>query len=82
MVVWQLVLGCAVAWAQPESNSLQVQRFEKALNSLATAYHLPGLSVAVLRDDRLLYGAGFGYADVEQGTPATPQTNYRIASLT
>ncbi len=42
----------------------------------------PGLSVAVVYDQELVWAAGFGQADVAQQQPAIPQTIYRIASIT
>ncbi|MBE2223597.1 MAG: beta-lactamase family protein [Anaerolineae bacterium] len=42
----------------------------------------PGLSVAVVYDQELVWAAGFGQANVAQQLPATPQTIYRIASIT
>jgi len=42
---------------------------------------LPGVSVAVVRDQELLYARGFGYAHVETRSPATPQTMYSICSI-
>lgn len=43
--------------------------------------HIPGLSIAVVKEDRLLKAAGYGLANVEAGTPATPETVYKVASL-
>jgi CubicO group peptidase (beta-lactamase class C family) len=42
----------------------------------------PGGSVAIVRDGRLAYAKSFGLADVENEVPATPTTNYRLASVT
>jgi D-alanyl-D-alanine carboxypeptidase len=42
----------------------------------------PGLSIAVISDQKLVWSRGFGYADVEKGVEATPKTRYRIASIT
>lgn len=42
---------------------------------------LPGLSLAVVRDQELLYARGFGYAHLETKSPATPQTMYSICSI-
>lgn len=56
--------------------------FHHRLDSLRQAYHVPGMSALVLRGDSIVYRAGFGFADLQDSTPATPQTNYRIASLT
>jgi CubicO group peptidase (beta-lactamase class C family) len=42
---------------------------------------VPGLSVAVVRHDELVWAEGFGLADVESRVPARADTVYRIASL-
>ncbi|UQX11471.1 serine hydrolase domain-containing protein [Candidatus Mycobacterium methanotrophicum] len=36
----------------------------------------------MLRDGQPIVRAGYGLADLETGTPATPETNYRLASVT
>ncbi|HYF48721.1 MAG TPA: serine hydrolase domain-containing protein [Planctomycetota bacterium] len=43
---------------------------------------LPGLSIGIVHDQELIWAKGFGVADREKKTPATPQTLYRIASNT
>jgi CubicO group peptidase (beta-lactamase class C family) len=43
---------------------------------------VPGAAVLVLRDGQPVVRAGYGLADLETGTPATPETNYRLASMT
>ncbi len=42
---------------------------------------IPGLSLAVLQDGRLVKAQGYGFADVSAKVPATPDTVYKIASL-
>ncbi|MGQ9560314.1 MAG: serine hydrolase [Candidatus Oleimicrobiaceae bacterium] len=42
---------------------------------------IPGLSVGFAEGD-FQWAEGFGYADVENRTPATPHTSYRLASNT
>ncbi|VDM17566.1 unnamed protein product [Hydatigera taeniaeformis] len=41
----------------------------------------PGVSVSVSIDGNIVYCRGFGFADVEQGVKVTPQTKFRIASI-
>ncbi|MDX2179957.1 MAG: serine hydrolase domain-containing protein [Bryobacteraceae bacterium] len=41
---------------------------------------LPGLSVAVVAGDEVVWAQGFGYADVAKKTPVTPATLFRMAS--
>ena len=42
---------------------------------------IPGLSLAIAEDGAVRYEAGFGFADVENGVPARPETVYRLASV-
>lgn len=49
---------------------------------LITEKLTPGLSLSVMLGGVLLYSKGFGVADIGSGTPATPETGFRIASIT
>lgn len=42
----------------------------------------PGASVVVIRDGQVALSRAYGLADLEKRTPATPESNYRLASLT
>lgn len=41
----------------------------------------PSVAVAVVRDDRVIWAEGFGYANIDQKKPATPNSIYRLASI-
>ena len=43
---------------------------------------VPGASVMVIRGGKVLYQKAYGLADLEEKTPATTKTNYRLASVT
>ena len=43
--------------------------------------NIPGLSLAVLRHGKVIKAEGYGWADRKRQTPATPQTVYKIASV-
>ena len=45
------------------------------------ARHIPGLSIAVVQNGRLVMAQGYGTANVELASPATPKTVYCLASL-
>lgn len=55
----------------------------RAVDVLLADYRgrVPGASVLVLRDGRPLLRRGYGFAVMENGTAATAQTNYRLASV-
>lgn len=42
---------------------------------------IPGLSLAVMVDGKLVYSESFGYADLEERVPAWPTTKFRIGSI-
>lgn len=47
------------------------------------AYHgWPGIAVGIVYDQDLIWSAGFGFADLEKGLSMTPETVFRIASIT
>ena len=52
------------------------------LETLQEALAIPGMSAAVVKDGRILWSRGFGFADVAHHVPATQHTLYPIASLT
>ncbi len=43
---------------------------------------VPGVAIAVVRGDRLIYAKGFGYRDLKSKLPVNPQTQFYIASTT
>ena len=43
--------------------------------------HLPGLSLIVIKDQKIVKSEGYGLANVELNVPATPQTVYKIGSV-
>jgi len=64
----------------PEAERLA--QLSSALERLRENLRIPGMSAAVIADQRLVWARGFGHADIEVGTPATPSTPYSLASLT
>jgi len=56
----------------------------RAIDSLFAAYagpSRPGASVIVLRDGHVVARRAYGMADLERRTPAAPETDYRLASV-
>lgn len=42
---------------------------------------VPGFSFSVVKGSEIVLAKGFGYADIDRKTPATPETVYRVASV-
>jgi CubicO group peptidase (beta-lactamase class C family) len=59
-----------------------ITRLRDTVAELIAQYHLPGVSVGVVRGNDLVYAEGFGYADIESREPMDPGRHQRIASVT
>jgi CubicO group peptidase (beta-lactamase class C family) len=59
-----------------------VAKLDQRVRSHQHEKRLPSLAAAVLRDDELIWETAVGAADAAAGTDATPDTQYRIGSIT
>ena len=57
-------------------------RLEQRLRSVQREKRAPSIAAAVIRDGELIWETAVGVADVEAGQEATPDTQYRIGSIT
>ncbi len=68
----------ATAWSQTKAPLDSVNRY--VLSELARQ-KIPGLSLAILRGDRVVLARGYGLANVELRVPASDSTIYQSGSL-
>ena len=54
---------------------------EAVIREFMATHNVPGLSVAIAKDDRIVFAQGFGFADKEAGEPVTVRSRFRIASI-
>ena len=59
-----------------------VESLETFIRERLKTENVPGLSVAVVKGDRVVWERGFGLADLATSTPATPATSYLWFSMT
>lgn len=85
LVFLWLWFACVSASAQTklvnESKS-QTEKVDAFVRERMTSRHIPGLSLAVVRDGKVVLAKGYGMANLELSVPATEKTNYLIASIT
>jgi CubicO group peptidase (beta-lactamase class C family) len=55
--------------------------FDKTIISFMQERSIPGLSLAITKDDRLVYASGYGYADKALHTPVSVRDRFRLASV-
>ncbi len=72
-----LLLAAAPLFAQTDP---RIAEFERFAAQMMEAQQMPGLSVAVSYGD-FRWERGFGFSDLENGVSATPQTSYRMGSV-
>src|ERR1700688_3434007 len=70
----------AVAMTGGPAPGLEV--FDQTMASLMSKWQIPGASLAVVKDGRLVLAHGYGMADVDAGTPAQPDSLFPSCSLT
>jgi len=59
-----------------------ISLYETWLNAQMEYRGIPGCSFAIIYDQDLIYSKGYGFSDLEKQIPASPETVYRIASIT
>ena len=68
--------------AASQNDLRRLRRLESQFEQLRRLLKIPGLSAAIVKDDKILWAEGFGYADIEKRILANPRTVYYTASLT
>src|ERR1700676_5149991 len=80
-LVWTLGVS-AVLFAQDKGLSGERRaKIDKAVSAFMSASSVPGVSVAVVQHGQPIWSAGFGMSDLEDFTPATSSTLYRLGSI-
>jgi N-acyl-D-amino-acid deacylase len=59
----------------------ELASFDRTIAGLMAKWQIPGASIAVVKDGRLVLAHGYGWADRESRQPVRPESLFRIASL-
>ena len=74
MLLIALVLSLAASVAQADET-------DDYIKAEMLRQHIPGLSLAVVKDGKIVKAAGYGFANVKLEIPATPETVYKVGSV-
>jgi len=86
LVLGTLLAGCATPPPRPEQAIRGDYAYTRQYASWLIEremkkHHVTGLSIALVDDQHVVWTQGFGYADQANGIPATPDTVYRVGSI-
>src|SRR4249919_251296 len=78
-----LLAGLVLAGCATPTHDTGPRDMAQDIDALMRDYtgHVPGASVLVVRDGVPIVRRSYGYADLDAHVPATPATNYRLASV-
>lgn len=62
-------------------SSEKVKQIEQMITSKMSKDRIPGLSIAIAQDGKIIWSNGYGMADLENFVPAKAVTAYRTASI-
>jgi len=78
-----LIVSCETTKRQtPTKQPLLAQKLESFIQDYMDWYGLPGLSIAVVQDGRVVFAKGYGVTSLETVAPVTPRTIFSMASVT
>lgn len=82
----KIIIGILILVTNLFSYSQRMEFSEESIDSIIinfkNKWKIPGLSVAMAKEGRLIYARGFGYADTTKKTPVTPNHLFRFSSCT
>lgn len=83
LIASALVVGAiSAAPAHAQDQRALIRYVDSVANAAVSEHRTPGVSIAIVRNGRTVLAKGYGFADLENDVAATPQTVYRIGSVT
>lgn len=79
-IAFTILLLLCVGTTFSQSQQLDYQMVDSVISNFRAKWKIPGVSVAIAKDGRLIYAKGFGYADTAAKEVVTPYSMFRIAS--
>jgi CubicO group peptidase (beta-lactamase class C family) len=68
--------------AAPDRYSESLTAIEEKVEARRKELGIPGMSLAIVKDDQVIYSKGLGYKDFENKVPVTADTQFAIGSTT
>lgn len=71
----------AALWESHAMKDADLRLIDGKIQSYRSKHGVLGLSLAIAKDERLVYAEGYGYANVSTGEKVNPHHRFRIASI-
>ncbi len=72
--------GKAATAATPQPAKDPLEGLDAFVETLRTDWKVPGVGIAIVKGDQVIYAKGFGQRDMGQNLPVTPNTLFAIGS--
>ncbi len=66
--------------AQTMDVEKKLKGFDKTVGKILDDWNVPGCGIGIVVKDKLVFAKGYGYRNIEQQLPVTPNTLFQIAS--
>ncbi len=76
-----LTFACPALAQPPAKYSAAIKAIDALVESERADAGIPGISIAIIEDQAVIWSKGFGHADLAKARPATPDTVYRVGSV-
>jgi len=70
-----------VSTSQIGSGQAASQQIDQAVHAAMKNYKLPGATIAVMKDNQLIYAKGYGYSNLAMRAPARPEDRFQLGSI-
>jgi CubicO group peptidase (beta-lactamase class C family) len=71
----------AALWESDAVSDADLALIDGKIKSYMSKHAIPGLSLAIAKDERLVYAEGYGHADTSMGEKVNPRHLFRVASI-
>jgi CubicO group peptidase (beta-lactamase class C family) len=76
----RLIVTVVALWSVA-AGSARADPIDDFVTDQMNRFRLPGISLVVLKDGKIIKAAGYGFADLERRIPVTPETVFKIGSV-
>ena len=76
------VMAFSKAVQAQDYHPLETAEIDELANKALEAFNVPGMAIAVVKDDEVVHAKGYGISDINTKTPVTKDTLFQIASNT